>query len=981
MVGRLQFVHDNKLYTSKEAIKAMLDVTVKDVDGKYALFAEPIVFKYGEDSADTSTWNIVLAIGKYGDGTQHSKNEYFLIDTASLEKDVAEIRDELANDSNELGRINDAITSLTERITAAEGNIEQLFGEIERVDVELAKKLEFPDLKLVYDPKSDPNNDGAIRLEWNGHTYTETQSIPIRDFIKDAMVQEANVIVKEDGNPYLHIVWNEDSEKGTTDIPLNMLVDIYTIDGGDGSTEYLRIDEHNAIHINVWDGNGYPYDGLATGSQVHDLSDSLNERIDETENNLTNRIDNVENTLNTKIDGVEDTLDDKINNVENSLNAAITSARTDLATETVARINADEDIIHDLNLLSGTVISNKTNADSEIAGLKNKDIELTNAISGIPSYNLVKTNELQYYFLVNNEVKTIIDIPKDMFIKSAEVRDGYIYIYMNALDDDGNVIYVSFPIDGLIDVYTVDSNSATYMSIDDYNVSLKVDVPNGLASYATASALDTKINNVNSGLNNSVNEIENSIDNINLELAKKLENGDLGIVYDSEQKVIKLTGKNGQLLGVIPANDFVKDGMIEHVELVDNSIVITWNTDGGGDITVIPLSGLIKIYRVAEDSQNYLSINQDTNEISIKIGNTENTLGLASYTQYKEVKDIVGDGIADTTLTREIEILKEKTDTQESGIYSPELDGNVRTPFAVGGIPTGTTVSYLSGKTMTEMFNEILFPEVYPLVATKPSVTAINGGSVVGGEVEDIVNGIALFGDELTIDAVTATVSNGKFNASFTLPAQPSPIYTTGLTLSVEYTGLKNASASAESQWRGYAGLGNNTITWTAQMNYSAPTNKPVTSFGNETTETGKTTSNGAAVWTNGSSIKTKTTTIKGVYPIFTNVAGSDIIFTTVLFEPLFSGTTSPEISVPSESISQKHFILDYPAYLRVTHFYIKDLSGNFVDFSAPYNAESEIVSHNVNRTPVQYKRLVTTGSLLGPCVYKIVFSKNMMGE
>ena len=934
----------------------MLDVTVKDVDGKYALFAEPIVFKYGEDSADTSTWNIVLAIGKYGDGTQHSKNEYFLIDTASLEKDVAEIRDELANDSN------DAITSLTERITAAEGNIEQLFGEIERVDVELAKKLEFPDLKLIYDPKSDPNNDGAIRLEWNGHTYTETQSIPIRDFIKDAMVQEANVIVKEDGNPYLHIVWNEDSEKGTTDIPLNMLVDIYTIDGGDGSTEYLRIDEHNVIHINVWDGNGYPYDGLATGSQVHDLSDSLNGRIDDTENSLTNRIDNV----------------------ENSLNAAITSARTDLAAETVARINADEDIIHDLNLLSGTVISNKTNVDSEIAGLKNKDIELTNAISGIPSYNLVKTNELQYYFLVNNEVKTIIDIPKDMFIKSAEVRDGYIYIYMNALDDEGNVIYVSFPIDGLIDVYTVDSNSATYMSIGDYNVSLKVDVPNGLASYATASALDTKINNVNSGLNNSVNEIENSIDNINLELAKKLENGDLGIVYDSEQKVIKLTGKNGQLLGVIPANDFVKDGMIDHVELVDNNIVITWNTDGGGDITVIPLSGLIKIYRVAEDSQNYLSINQDTNEISIKIGNAENTLGLASYTQYKEVKDIVGDGIADTTLTREIEILKEKTDTQESGIYSPELDGNVRTPFAVGGIPTGTTVSYLSGKTMTEMFNEILFPEVYPSVATKPSVTAINGGSVVGGEVEDIVNGIALFGDELTIDAVTATVSNGKFNASFTLPAQPSPIYTTGLTLSVEYTGLKNASASAERQWRGYAGLGNNTITWTAQMNYSEPTNKPVTSFGNETTETGKTASNGAAVWTNGSSLKTKTTTIKGVYPIFTNIGESGLISDTdapVLFEPLFSGRTSPEISVPSESISQRHFILDYPAYLRVTHFYIKDLSGNFVDFSAPYNAESEIVSHNVNRTPVHYKRLVTTGSLLGPCVYKIVFSENMMGE
>lgn len=966
MVGRLQFVHDNKLYTSKEAIKAMLDVTVKDVDGKYALFAEPIVFKYGEDSADTSTWNIVLAIGKYGDGTQHSKNEYFLIDTASLEKDVAEIRDELANDSNELGRINDAITSLTERITEAEGNIEQLFREIERVDVELAKKVEFPDLKLIYDPKSDPNNDGAIRLEWNGHTYTETQSIPIRDFIKDAMVQEANVIIKEDGNPYLHIVWNEDSEKGTTDIPLNMLVDVYTIDSGDGSTEYLRIDEHNVIHINVWDGNGYPYDGLVTGSQVHDLSDSLNGRIDETENSLTNRIDSV----------------------ENSLNAAITSARTDLAAETVARINADEDIIRDLNLLSGTVISNKTNADSEIAGLKNKDIELTNAISGIPSYNLVKTNELQYYFLVNNEIKTIIDIPKDMVVKSAEIRDGYIYIYMNALDDDGNVIYVSFPIDELIDIYTVDSNSATYMSIDGYNVSLKVDVPNGLASYTTASALDTKIDNVNSGLNNSVNEIENSIDNINLELAKKLENGDLGIVYDSEQKIIKLTGKNGQLLGVISANDFVKDGMIERVELVDNSIVITWNTDGGGDTTVIPLSGLIKIYRVAEDSQNYMSINQDTNEISIKIGNAENTLGLASYAQYKEVKDIVGDGIADTTLTREIEILKEKIDTQESGIYSPELDGNVRTPIAIGGIPTGTTVSYLSGKTMTEMFNEILFPEVYPSAPTEPKFGAFTPATSTGG------GNILLINSGVRVTEPKAVANNGKFNAPFAIPAQPTPVYEMNITSGISsHTGFDGYSPehdiSTQPGFDGYAPaheqcvikLGINRITWDFALSYSSPSNKPLTSFGNETTETAKTATNHAAIWGPNSESKQATLNVTGVYPLFTNIMNEWLLLNSAsfMFEDLYTGTTSPEIVVPSESASQQHFMIDYPASKRVAKFEIKGLDGNFVDFNSPYvKDDGTIHQHIINGVPYDYKRLITTGSLLGECTYKLTLDSGM---
>jgi len=108
MEGRLQFKYDEHLYLNKADIKAHIEEQVKDVAGKYALFAEPIVFKYGEDAKNP---NIILAIGSYGSGIQNSNNKYFLIDSAQMEKDIAELQEGLSGYTEEINELKRVLTN------------------------------------------------------------------------------------------------------------------------------------------------------------------------------------------------------------------------------------------------------------------------------------------------------------------------------------------------------------------------------------------------------------------------------------------------------------------------------------------------------------------------------------------------------------------------------------------------------------------------------------------------------------------------------------------------------------------------------------------------------------------------------------------------------------------------------------------------------------------------------------------------------
>lgn len=70
----------------------------------------------------------------------------------------------------------------------------------------------------------------------------------------------------------------------------------------------------------------------------------------------------------------------------------------------------------------------------------------------------------------------------------------------------------------------------------------------------------------------------------------------LGLTYDSGTKKIKLTGVGGATVAEVDATDFIKDGMVQSVELEGNNLVFTFNTDAGKDVVNVDLSKFIDVY-------------------------------------------------------------------------------------------------------------------------------------------------------------------------------------------------------------------------------------------------------------------------------------------------------------------------------------------------------------------------------------------------
>ena len=81
--------------------------------------------------------------------------------------------------------------------------------------------------------------------------------------------------------------------------------------------------------------------------------------------------------------------------------------------------------------------------------------------------------------------------------------------------------------------------------------------------------------------------------------------GHLNLTYNTETKKINLEGFDSSIIASIDATAFIKDGMINTVELVTDPefhdpgtyLVITFNTDAGKDAIYLNVTGLINVYQ------------------------------------------------------------------------------------------------------------------------------------------------------------------------------------------------------------------------------------------------------------------------------------------------------------------------------------------------------------------------------------------------
>ena len=106
---------------------------------------------------------------------------------------------------------------------------------------------------------------------------------------------------------------------------------------------------------------------------------------------------------------------------------------------------------------------------------------------------------------------------------------------------------------------------------------------------------------------------------------------ELGLTYDSGTKKINLTGKSNAVIATIDATDFIKDGMVQSVELEGNNLVFTFNTDAGKDVVTVDLSKFIDVYtagggitisgklidvKVDAASEDYLTVSEEGIKLS-----------------------------------------------------------------------------------------------------------------------------------------------------------------------------------------------------------------------------------------------------------------------------------------------------------------------------------------------------------------------------
>lgn len=97
MGDRLQIRNHEEIFETRDLALAYIN----DIYKGQSLVAEPTVYLYGS----ALNPNIILAIGSVGNGTLSAKNKVFLIDTARLDADIAQLKEEVADDGDQITEI------------------------------------------------------------------------------------------------------------------------------------------------------------------------------------------------------------------------------------------------------------------------------------------------------------------------------------------------------------------------------------------------------------------------------------------------------------------------------------------------------------------------------------------------------------------------------------------------------------------------------------------------------------------------------------------------------------------------------------------------------------------------------------------------------------------------------------------------------------------------------------------------------------
>ena len=191
---------------------------------------------------------------------------------------------------------------------------------------------------------------------------------------------------------------------------------------------------------------------------------------------------------------------------------------------------------------------------------------------------------------------------------------------------------------------TDESNIATFRSASNFDVLFSGLIENITidGQSVTKDNIVEKFQAVANVVAGSQEDVSHRLEQIETEVALKANSADLLTLFDSAEynsQTKKIVFKHGDTVLVqIDATDFIKDGMVSNVEIVDNKLVISFNTDSGKENIEIPLSEIFNpndYYTKAQIDAKEQNINAS---IALK-ANSADLATVATSGSYNDLND------------------------------------------------------------------------------------------------------------------------------------------------------------------------------------------------------------------------------------------------------------------------------------------------------------------------------------------------------
>lgn len=301
-------------------------------------------------------------------------------------------------------------------------------------------------------------------------------------------------------------------------------------------------------------------------------------------------------------------------------------------------------------------------------------------------------------------------------------------------------------------------------------------------------------------------------------------------------------------------------------------------------------------------------------------------------------------------------------------LYNSQLDDSVATVSALGGIAAGTTVAQLKSKTLSQVFDELIFPTVNPTFDA-PKAT-MSTGMTSPKEIYSNANVAASFTYKFDKGAIKLGSSKQADRAGAE----------TGHTYQCKKPGASAFSDTIPATFDTYG-----TYQYQVVVNY-AQGPQPKDSKGNNYS-----TPLAAGSVTGGTNVNVPVS-IQSVYPFYTNGASASTTNATSSFpeapapdtKVVVNHSTSYELGIAfaSEAKTSTRAVLEYAADKGQsgTNMPLSIQTYNTVSgkWETPNNlgTATSIGNKNINGTDVPYVRWTTTGPLVDTVQYRFQFSK-----